>query len=164
MSVANITSNFVSGNLVFSNSESGVEVLSLDAANGVRSVPQNRRKRFTIAQINSGAELMPAVPGYKYRMLSAKAVAYGGAVGATTTVDILGTQGASSVKLVAFAQASLTQSTVLTAGVSGAAVLADGASFVACDAGTALTVGKTGSNLTTATGVDIILDYVIEAA
>lgn len=163
MSVANITSKFINGNLVFSNAE-GTEILSLDAVNGVRSVPRNKRSRFTIAQINAGAELLPAVAGYKYRLLSAKAIAYGGAVGATTTVDILGTQASLSVKLVAFAQASLTQSTVLAAGESGAAVLADGASFVSCDANTAITVGKTGSNLTTATGVDVIVDYVLEAA
>ncbi len=122
------------------------------------------RRRNTIAEVNAGVTLL-AAPGaaYKYRMVSCKAIAYGGAVGGTTTVDVLGTQ-TTSKKLVAFAQASLTQSTVLTAGGTGSTVLADGASFIACDANTAITVGKTGNDLTTATGVDIIFEYVIEAA
>lgn len=122
------------------------------------------RTRFTIAQINAGATLLAAISGYKYRMVSCKAIAVGGAAGAVTTVDVLGTQSASGVKLVAFAQASLTQSAVLTAGDSGAAVLADGASFVACDANTAITVGKTGGSVTTATHIDVIFEYVLDAA
>jgi hypothetical protein len=43
-------------------------------------------------------------------------------------------------------------------------VLAAGASFVANDAGSAITIGKTGGTLATATHVDVILNYVIEAA
>lgn len=123
------------------------------------------RRRNTIAEVNAGVTLLSA-PGasYKYRMVNCKAIAVGGAAGAVTTVDVLGTQSTSSVKLVAFAQASLTQSAVLTAGDSGAAVLADGASYVACDANTAITVNKTGSAVTTATHIDIIFEYVIEAA
>ncbi len=120
------------------------------------------RRRCTIAEINAGVTLLAAITGKSYRMVSCKAIAYGGAVGATTTVDVLGTQSASSVKLAAFAQANLTRSTVLTAGGTGGTVLADGASYAACDAGTAITVSKTNSDLTTATGVDIIFEYVVE--
>lgn len=123
---------------------------------------RNVRTRFTVAQVDAGAALIPAVTGQKLRMVACKAISVGGAAGAVTTVDILGTQGGSSVKLVAFAQASLTQSTVLTAGESGATVLADGASFVACDIGTAITIFNTGSNVTVATHIDVIADYVIE--
>ena len=94
-------------------------------------------------------------------MVNCKAIAVGGAAAAVTTVDVLGTQ-TTSQKLVAFAQANLTQSTVLTAGGTGTTVLADGASFVANDAGTAVTVGKTGSDVTTATHIDVIFDYVLE--
>jgi len=119
------------------------------------------RKRFTIAEVNAGATLVAAVSGKSIRMVNCKAIAVGGAAAAVTTVDVLGTQ-TTSQKLVAFAQANLTQSTVLTAGGTGAAVLADGASFVATDAGTAVTVGKTGSDVTTATHIDVIFDYVLE--
>lgn len=121
----------------------------------------NVRKRFTIAEVNAGATLVAAVTGKSIRMVNCKAIAVGGAAAAVTTVDVLGTA-TTGRKLVAFAQANLTQSTVLTAGGTGAAVLADGASYTANDAGTAVTVGKTGSNVTTATHIDVIFDYVLE--
>lgn len=121
----------------------------------------NVRKRLTIAQVNAGVELVAAVSGKSIRMVDCKAIAIGGAAGAVTTVDVTGTS-TTSRKLVAFAQASLTQSTVLTAGGSGATVLADGASYTANDAGTAINVSKTGSSITTATHIDVIFDYVLE--
>lgn len=123
---------------------------------------RNVRTRFTVAQVNAGATVVPAIAQQKHRMVAARAISVGGAAGAVTTVDLLGTQGGASVKLVAFAQASLTRSTVLVDGGSGATVLADGASYVACDANTAITIGKTGSDVTTATHIDVILSYVIE--
>ena len=120
------------------------------------------RKRLTIAQVNAGATLVPAMPGVKLRMVDASAIAVGGAVGAVTTVDILATQAASSVKLVAFAQASMTQNTQLRSGASGAAILAGGVSYAQNDVSTAITIGKTGSDITTATHVDVLLTYSLE--
>jgi hypothetical protein len=121
----------------------------------------NVRKRFTIAQVNAGADLVAAVSGKSIRMVSCRAIAVGGAAGAVTTVDILGTL-STSRKLVAYAQANLTQSTVLVDGETGGTVLADGASYTANDAGTAITINKTGSNVTTATHIDVIFSYVLE--
>lgn len=121
----------------------------------------NVRKRFTIAEVNAGATLVAAVTGKSIRMVNCKAIAVGGAAAAVTTVDVLGTA-TTGRKLVAFAQANLTQNTVLTAGGTGAAVLAAGASYTANDAGTGVTVGKTGSAVTTATHIDVIFDYVLE--
>ena len=126
-----------------------------------QSVVLNHRQRVTTAEINAGHELLPAIAGRAYRIVSVRAIAYGGAVGATTTVDLLGTQSAGGVKLVTFARADLIQSAVLTDAADGT-ILADGASYVACDVTTAITVGKTDSDVTTATGVDFIITYVIE--
>lgn len=120
------------------------------------------RERFTIAQVNAGATLVPALPGLKVRMVDASAIAIGGAVGATTTVDILATQSASGVKLVAFAQASLTQNTQLRSGGAGAAILAGGVSYAQNDVNTAITVGKTGADVTTATHIDVLFTYTLE--
>jgi predicted RecA/RadA family phage recombinase len=120
------------------------------------------RKRFTIAQVNAGATLVPAMPGRKIRMTDVKAIAIGGAASAVTTVDVLATQAAGSVKLAAFAQASLTQSTVLRPGVAGTTVLADGASFVANDVNTGVTVNKTGASIATSTHVDVIFSYALD--
>lgn len=130
--------------------------------NAADAVVLNHRHRATIAEINAGHSILPAIAGKSYRMIQCLAIAYGGAVVATTTVDLLGTQAAGSVKLVAYAVAGLAQSAVLVSGGTNAAVTADGASYTPCDANTAITVGKTGADLTTATGVDFVLTYVIE--
>lgn len=122
----------------------------------------NIRKRIAVATVTTGTTLLPAVTGVRYRIISATAISVGGAAGAVTTVDIIGTLSASTRKLVAFAQASLTQSTVLKDGGTGAAVLADGASYTANDVSTAITVGVTGSAITVATSIDFNLVYAIE--
>jgi hypothetical protein len=122
------------------------------------------RKRFTAAEVNAGAEILPAIEGYKYRMQDCAMIAIGGNAATATTVDVLGTLSSSSRKLVANAVAGLTRSTVLRAGATNSTVLADGASFTANDANTAITIGKTDSNLATATHIDVLLSYAIEAA
>jgi len=127
---------------------------------GNNPVVLNHRHRVTIAEINAGHEVLPAIAGRTYRVIDVVAIAYGGAAGTVTTVDVLGTQAAGGVKLFTFAQADLTQSAVLT--LADATVQADGASFTACDAASAITIGKTGGDIDTATGVDFIITYVIE--
>lgn len=118
------------------------------------------RKRFTIAEVNAGVALLAGVPGKKIRLVDAFAIAEGGAVGAVTTVDILGTQAAASVKLVAFAQANLTEDAHVAG--SDETILAAGASFAQNDANTGLTVDITGSDVTTATHVQVIAQYAVE--
>jgi hypothetical protein len=130
---------------------------------GVGGFCNQIRKRFTIAQVNAGATILAALPGYAYRVHDVALIAIGGAVGAATTIDVLGTQSTSSVKLLAAAIANLTQSALLRAGATGATILADGASFVANDANAAITINKTGASATTATHVDVILTYSVEA-
>ena len=135
-----------------------IEVLVSGDTGGVHHV----RSRFTIAEVNAGATILAAVPGRAYRVCDMALISVGGAAGAVTTVDILGTQSTSSVKLMAGAQANLTQSTLLRAGATGGTILADGASFAVCDANTAITIGKTGSAVTTATHIDVLLSFVLE--
>jgi predicted RecA/RadA family phage recombinase len=121
------------------------------------------RKRFTIAEVNAGATILPAVAGIKYRMLDAALIAVGGAVTTVTTVDIIATL-SSARKLMAGAQANLTQSALLRAGATGGTILADGASFTQNDVNTAVTIGKTGSDITVATHVDVLLFYAADPA
>lgn len=122
------------------------------------------RKRFTTAEINAGATLLPAVAGVRYRMLDAIMIAYGGAAATATSVDLLATLATASRKLVAAAVAGLTQSAVARAGAANIAVLADGASFTANDVNTGVTIGVTGSALATATGVDVLFTYAMDSA
>lgn len=121
------------------------------------------RTRFTIAQVNAGVTLLAALAGYKYKMVDGAMIAVGGAAAAHDTIDILGTV-STARKLVAFAVAQTAENTLLKPGVTGAAILAAGASYTANDANTAITVGKTGSSITTATHIDVLFSYVIEAA
>lgn len=121
------------------------------------------RRRCTIAELNAGVTLLPALLGFKYRVIDAAMIAVGGAAAASTTVDIVGTL-TTSRKLLAVAVAALTQSAVVRLGAANATVLADGASLTANDANTAITASVTGSALTTATNIDMFLEYVIERA
>lgn len=125
---------------------------------GMEATVNQKRFRVTTAQVNAGLTLLAARAGIKYQMVDCALISIGGAASGATTIDILGTQ-SSSVKLLAAAVAGLTQSTVLRAGATNATVLADGASFVANDANTAITIGKTGSNLATSTHIDVLLQY-----
>jgi hypothetical protein len=153
-------------NVTITSGNAALQTLTVTGAvslTGTVSITDNvlsKRTRFTIAQVNAGAVIVPAVTGKSIRMVNCFAIAIGGAAGAVTTVDIIGTL-TTPRKLVAFAQASLTQSAVLTAGGTGAAVLADGASYTSNEAGTAVTIGKTGSDVTTATHIDVIFNYVL---
>lgn len=145
----------------------GGNTLVVDRANGGKvagsAVVQHIRRRCTVAEINAGVELLAAPgAGYAYRIIDAALIAIGGAASGSTSVDILATLATASRKLLAAAIAGLTQSAVLRAGAANAAVLADGASFTANDANTAITVGKTGGALATATHVDVSVSYVID--
>jgi hypothetical protein len=90
-------------------------------------------------------------------------IAIGGAASGATAVTVNGTQSSAGVALLSVAIAALTQSAVNRAGGSNATVLADGASFVACDVNTAITIAKTGGSLATSTFVDVLLTYSVEA-
>jgi hypothetical protein len=155
-------SKYVNGVLKFFKRSDASEIFSIDGANGVN---YEAGKLYTadvttaLAGVNAGATLLAAVPGYKYQLVSAALIAIGGAVGAATTVDILGTQSTSSVKLLAVAIAGLTENALVRDDHANAAILAAGASFDANDANKAITIAKTGSSATTATSVRAILTY-----
>ncbi len=127
------------------------------------SLAHQHRQRCTVAEVNAGIELLPAIDGFKYRLLSASAISIGGAAAAVTTVDVVGVQ-TTPVLLVAFGQAALTENTELRAGDTGGVILAAGASFVACDENTAISADVTGDAITTATHIDFIITYAIDAA
>lgn len=126
----------------------------------------NKRTRATTAEVNAGLELLPALSGYKYRLVDVTMIAIGGNAATATSVDIVTTQSASAVRPIVAAVAALTRSAVVKPNSANVTVLADGASFVANDANTAVSVSKQsgGSNLATATHIDVNLTYVIEAA
>jgi hypothetical protein len=122
------------------------------------------RRRCTAAEVNAGVTVLPAVPGWRYRINDMTMISIGGAAAGATTVNVGGTQAAAAVNLLAVAVAALTQSAVVRAGASNASVIADGVSFTQCDANTAIVVNKTGATLTGSTNVDVLISYAIEPA
>jgi len=125
-------------------------------------VVQHLRTRVTTAQVNAGHTLLAAVAGRSYRLVDCSMIAIGGAAATATAVRLNGTQSASVVQLVSNTVGALTQNTRVLAGVtSNSSILAGGASFIACDANTAITIDKSGSNLATATDIDVLMSYVL---
>lgn len=133
-----------------------VDALELNAVHNIRT-------RFSAAQVNAGATILAGVASLKYRLVDITLIAIGGSASGATDVRILATQSAGSVVLIAAAVAALTQSTVVKPNSANVTVLADGASFIQNDANTALTIGKTGGSLATATHIDVILTYELKA-
>lgn len=120
----------------------------------------NIRKRFTVAEVNAGATLVPAPGvGFKLRMIDYNMQAIGGAASGATDVRLLGTRAASSVALTIVTAGALTQSAPNKVGTANNTILADGASFTQLDANTPITIGKTGGTLATATHVDVVISY-----
>jgi len=153
MPVANLKSRWKNGLLVFEALVSGAKVVS-------PGVVYQHRARFTAAEVNTGAEILPAVPGFKYRMHDMALIAVGGSAATATSVDIKGTQSASVVKLMDARVAGLTENTLLRAGTAtNGLILAAGASYLECDVNTAITIGSTTNNLATATHIDVHLTY-----
>lgn len=157
-------SKWSGGILKFYKRSTRAEFLSVNGNTGSAygtGLAKNLRTRLTLAQVNAGATLLAAVPGYKYRLVDYKVIAVGGNAAVGTSVDLTATQSASPALLVVAAQAGLTRSTVVRDGDATGAVLADGASYVQNDVNTAITVAAVGT-FTTATHFDFVLTYALE--
>lgn len=166
--ISNVTSEFINGDLYFYD-KSRNEIFHIDGTNRAlvdgsgNPITRTFRRRCTTAEINAGVTLLAAIAGLKYRLIDCTLIAVGGAAATATAVTILGTQSAGSATLISAAVAALTQSTVVKPNTANVTVLADGASFIQNDANTAITAGKTGASLATATAIDVIITYAIEA-
>lgn len=130
---------------------------------GATTALVNIRNRTTTASVNAGATLLPAVPGYKWRLIDISMISVGGAAATATTVDLKATQGAAGVKLFAVPVASLVQTAVVKPGtIAASGPLADGACFIQNDVNTAITIGSTTNNLSGSTNIDTILIAALE--
>jgi hypothetical protein len=89
-------------------------------------------------------------------------IAIGGNATTATSVRVQATQGAATVNLLDIAIAGLTRSTVNRPGAANNTVLADGASFVANDANTAIRAVNNGAAMTVATAFDFIIQYAVD--
>lgn len=126
--------------------------------------PVTYTARYTVAQINAGVTVLPAIDQIKYRLLDFTMIAIGGNAATATGVYLKGTQATSVVNLAAVAIAALTRSAVVKPNSANVTVLADAASFGVCDANTAITFIKNGSDLATATHVELTLTVALDEA
>ncbi len=165
---SNVTSDFVGGNQVFYDKAKNI-IASFDGTNQLfiaNGGALQKRVRATAAEVNAGTkELLPALgAGLAYRLIDFTMIAIGGAAQTATSVDIVGTRSAGEVRLAVVAVAALTQSAAVKPNSANVTLLADGASHTVLDANTAVLVAKQsgGSNLATATHIDVILTYAID--
>lgn len=118
------------------------------------------RGTATLAEINAGKTLITGIPGQQIRVIGGYMRVNGGALGALTALVIEESDG--SPDIVSWAQANLTDAsrwdlrTVITGQTIGAGFNA------ALTAGQGVSLSKTGSDATTATDIEYVLDYVIE--
>ena len=111
----------------------------------------------TAAEINAASHTLVTVPaGRSFQLVDAKIMATGGSAATLTSLELTG-----SADMVSWGQAALTQSTLLLMDNAGTTILADGASFTAQTAGTDVQLTKTGGDLTTATGVTVVVSYIL---
>jgi hypothetical protein len=132
------------------------------------------RQRFTVAQLTTAGLAFtscPALPGVRWRMCDLIAVAIGGAVTTSTSINVSGILAGAASELAVIAAARLTRSLInrmgtpfATAGAESITALADGASFFPMDANQPLIAKSVGGTPTVATHVDFILDYVADPA
>ena len=133
---------------------------TLSATTSATGFVQTVRVRPLVSAINAsgGAEILPAVAGVKYKIVSFSMISVGGAAGAATSVDIHGWQ-TTEKSLIVVPIASLVEDTIVTAGTS-----AGGIANLVCDANKPIFVEKAGSDITTATSIVVVVNYVTEAA
>lgn len=126
------------------------------------------RARATAAQVNAagGYTLLSAIAGYTYRIVDMTMIAIGGNAATATSVDVVTTQSGLAARPFVVAVAALTEDTAVKPNSANVTVLAAGAAYLANDANTGVSLAKQsgGSNLATATHIDVILSYTIEEA
>jgi len=146
---------------------SGTKVYAIDPATQTvfgGGIVNYVKKRFTAAEVNAGATILAAKPGWKYRMVDCSMAAEGGNAATATSVEVSGTQSASGVDLISNTVGILTDDALARMGITNSTLLADGLWAAANDANTAITISATTNNLATATHVNVYMTYVVEAA
>jgi hypothetical protein len=128
-------------------------------------VPKFWRQRVPVANLVVALTAFtptPGLPGVRWRLIDALAIAIGGNATTSTSANISSIVSGAAVELTAFAIAGLAQSVVLRMGAANAAVLANGASLVQNDANAALGFKLIGGTMTVATHIDFHVYYVAD--
>jgi len=131
---------------------------------GVDPVVYCHTESVSIAEVNSGHELIAAVAGRTITVVDWSVTAVGGAAGAATSVDLQDDAG-TPVSVAAIAVAALTENTVVK---PNSANVTDGAAAAGIGVGLTASKGldiiKNGSDVTTATSFTVTIQYTIADA
>lgn len=130
--------------------------IALGAANDVVTTSQN----VTVAQVNSGFTLVPAVSGRTLRVTHFFVQALGGATAGCTTVRLSDTS-SGPVDVATIAVAALTQNTVVTEATPTTVTLGTFGAAGQLSAGAGLQIREVGSACTTATSFNVSVQYQI---
>lgn len=119
-------------------------------------------KNVTLAELNAGATVLPGRTGFSYAVTGFTVVARGGNAAAATAVTLSTTDSAPAL-IATIPIALLEEDQGATQGSdNGTADVTLGPSFgIEGTVGKGVTVEKTGSAMTTATGFDVVVNYVI---
>lgn len=115
---------------------------------------------LTIAQINSGTIIVPAVTGRTLKVIRIFEQAAGGSTAGCTAVQVTDTTG-TPVVATSTTAATLTSGTVVTESTASGVTLTTFGTALTANQG--LQVIKTGSSCTTATGIEFIVMYSINS-
>ena len=118
------------------------------------------RAHVSIADVNNGYELLPAVEGYTYRIVSARMIATSDDADGADVIWINGTQWWTDTSLFYIED---TMGTMLLHNEvtfpQGASL---GAGFGKCGVNTPITCGKTGDDITGTANIDFLIEYLLE--
>jgi hypothetical protein len=117
---------------------------------------------LTLAQVNAGTVILPAITGQTYKVNHAVIQAIGGAAAACTLVEIADTAGTPIVAMSA-AVAALTQNTRVSEATAAATVTTTAFAPTALTASQGIQVLSTGSACTTATSFNVIVFFTINS-
>lgn len=113
-------------------------------------------RTFTLAEINAGTAVIPAIPGQRIQVVNFMLETKGANMAGLTALVLQSTD-ATPVNVASVALAALTQDAVIFPHTTNVTL---GAGFEgALNAGAGLQIAKTGSNGTGATGVVVRVDY-----
>jgi hypothetical protein len=116
--------------------------------------------KLTIAEVNAGTVVIPAVPGRAIRPLFFRVQPIGGAVGGLDAI-VIGDTADTPVVVASFAQAQLAENAVLTS--DNETGVTQGAGFqVPLTTGKGVKIYKTGSAGTTATHLNYQVWYIVD--
>ena len=115
--------------------------------------------RLTIAEVNAGVLAVPRAPGRIYTVVDGWMRAYGGAAGSTTSVDV--TDDTTGTIAMSFEVAGLTENAVLRAGAANTTCTYLNTALAQ---GEAIKVANVGTDMDTATHVDVCIHYLVSSA